>query len=80
MEHQRTGVLECWSNGVMERVKEKKGVELEIVLIRSTPILQYSNFLGGVFSMKAAIVGCGFVGSTAAYAITLEGAVPGAVR
>ena len=26
----------------MERVKEKKGVELEIVLIRSTPILQYS--------------------------------------
>jgi hypothetical protein len=42
MEHQRTGVLECWSNGVMERVKEKKGVELEIVLIRSTPILQYS--------------------------------------
>jgi hypothetical protein len=80
MEHQRTGVLECWSNGVMERVKEKKGVELEIVLIRSTPILQYSNFLGEVFSMKAAIVGCGFVGSTAAYAITLEGAVPGAVR
>jgi hypothetical protein len=66
--------LEQWSNGTTKQWGAK------IFQYSSTPVLQYSNFLGEVFSMKAAIVGCGFVGSTAAYAITLEGAVPGAVR
>jgi len=51
MEYRGTGVMEEErSIGVMERQKEKKDYRNGSSLIRSTPILQYSNFVGEVFS------------------------------